>query len=43
VNPFPWILVFLNVCAAFTYSWQGNYRLTVYWLAAAVLTTTVTL
>jgi len=44
MNPkiFPTALIILDICAAMTYIPTGNWRMTVYWIAAAVLTTVVT-
>jgi hypothetical protein len=40
---FPTILIALDVCAACGYAgWAGDWRRCIYWLAAAVLTATVT-
>lgn len=39
---FPTILIILDVCAAITYIPSGNWRMVVYWGAAAILTTVVT-
>lgn len=39
---FPAILMVLDVCAALVYGAQGDVRRAIYWLAAAVLTATVT-
>ena len=39
---FPTILIALDVAAALTYAAGGDWRRAIYWLAAAVLTTTVT-
>jgi len=39
---FPSILIVLDLCAAFVYGLDGNWRLSIYWLAAAVLTVCVT-
>lgn len=39
---FPSILILLDFLAAAVYLWDGDYRRTVYWLAACVLTITVT-
>lgn len=39
---FPIILITLDVAAAGVYAFHGDWRHTVYWLAAATLTTTVT-
>lgn len=39
---FPTVLIVLDVCAAVVYTSHGDFRKTVYWIAAAVLTTTVT-
>jgi len=40
---FPLIMILLSVCAAILYAVAGDWRRTIYWLAAAVLTTTVTI
>jgi hypothetical protein len=44
LNPkiFPVALILLDIGAAVAYGCAGDYRRLVYWLAAAVLTTTVT-
>ena len=34
---FPSALIALDVCAAMPYAWQGNWRMMIYWLAAATL------
>ncbi len=39
---FPTILIVLDVAAAAVYGFDGDIRKTVYWIAAAVLTTAVT-
>lgn len=39
---FPSILIVLDVCAAARWGYDGDWRRAIYWLAAAVLTTTVT-
>ena len=39
---FPCVLIFLNVCAASVYLANADWRMALYWLAAAVLTTCVT-
>lgn len=39
---FPTILIVLDACAAIVCATQGDARRTVYWIAAAVLTATVT-
>lgn len=39
---FPTILILLDICASITYFGTRNWRMTIYWLAAAVLTTVVT-
>jgi hypothetical protein len=39
---FPTILIILDVCAAVIYLYDGDIRKTIYWIAAAVLTATVT-
>ena len=40
---FPLISIALNIGSAFTYLYHGDFNRSVYWFAAAVLTTTVTL
>ena len=40
---FPTVLIVLDICAAARYAFcEGEWRRVVYWLAAAVLTATVT-
>jgi len=39
---FPTVLIVLDVCAAVTYAFKGDIRHTIYWIAAATLTTCVT-
>jgi hypothetical protein len=39
---FPVILITLDVAAALVYCWHGDLKRTIYWLAAATLTATVT-
>ena len=39
---FPSILIVLDLCAAVVCATQGDARKTVYWIAAAILTITVT-
>jgi hypothetical protein len=39
---FPSVLIALDVCAAMPYAWHGNWRMMIYWLAAATLTACVT-
>lgn len=39
---FPTILIVLDVCAAVPYALKGDFRHTIYWLAAATLTACVT-
>lgn len=39
---FPTILIILDVCAALGYIHDGDWRKVTYWIAAAVLTYTVT-
>ncbi len=39
---FPTVLIVLDVCAALAYLPSGDYRKVIYWLAAAILTATVT-
>lgn len=39
---FPTVLIVLDCCAAIMYGVAGDWRRAIYWLAAAVLTTTVT-
>jgi len=38
---FPTILIILHVCAAVSHAPTGNWRMVVYWFAAATLTTVV--
>jgi len=44
MNPriFPTVLIVLDVAAAIVYAAHGDWRKAVYWLAAAILTVTVT-
>ena len=44
MNPkiFPSILMTLMVAAAIVYAFDGNWRQTIYWLAGAVITASVT-
>jgi hypothetical protein len=39
---FPTLLIILDLGAAGTYLWYTDWRRAIYWLAAAVLTATVT-
>ena len=39
---FAWILVALDVCAALGYALDRDWRMVIYWAAAAVLTASVT-
>lgn len=39
---FPSVLIALDVCAAMPYAWKGDFRMCIYWLAAATLTACVT-
>jgi len=39
---FPSVLIVLDLFACCRWAWDGDWRRAVYWLAAAVLTTTVT-
>lgn len=39
---FPCILIALDVCSASAYAFNHDWRHTLYWLAAATLTATVT-
>lgn len=39
---FPLVLILLDLAAAVVYLCYGNWRMFVYWVAAAVLTTVVT-
>jgi len=39
---FPTVLIILDICAAISYTYSGNWRRSVYWLAAPILTITVT-
>jgi hypothetical protein len=38
----PTLLIIIDVCAAIGYLPTGNWRMVVYWIAAATLTTMVT-
>jgi len=42
IKLFPTILIILDLLASGTYLVYGNWRMFLYWLAAAVLTTVVT-
>ena len=39
---FPTILILLDIAAAIVYAWHGDWRRMIYWLAAAVITGSVT-
>lgn len=39
---FPTVLIALDVCAALVYAARGNWRMSIYWVAAATLTACVT-
>ena len=39
---FPTVLIVLDVLAALPYAWHCNWRMAIYWLAAATLTACVT-
>lgn len=39
---FPTILIVLNLCASLVYGLKGDWRHTVYWISASVLTFCVT-
>lgn len=39
---FPSVLIALDVCAAIPYAVKANWRMAIYWLAAATLTSCVT-
>lgn len=39
---FPTILIILDLMAAGVYGYYGNIRMTIYWVAAAVITASVT-
>ena len=39
---FPTVLIVLDVCAAIPYAAKCNWRMAVYWMAAATLTACVT-
>ena len=40
---FPWTLIVLDGCASVAYAFQGDWRRSIYWLAAMVLTLCITL
>jgi hypothetical protein len=39
---FPCVLMVLDICAACVYCAGGDYKKTIYWIAAAILSATVT-
>ena len=39
---FPTVLMALDIAAALPYAWKADWRMMVYWLAAATLTACVT-
>ncbi|MBR4353789.1 MAG: hypothetical protein IKP97_00630 [Kiritimatiellae bacterium] len=39
---FPTVLIALDICAALPYAARANWRMMIYWLAAATLTACVT-
>lgn len=39
---FPTVLIALDVCAALVYAARENWRMSIYWVAAATLTACVT-
>ena len=39
---FPTILIVIDICASVPYILQGNWRMSIYWIAAACLTYVVT-
>lgn len=39
---FPVILIVLDILACIAYAFEGDWRRTIYWLAAAVLTVSIT-
>lgn len=39
---FPTILIILDLCAAGVYFHKGDYRMLIYWVAAATLTASIT-
>jgi hypothetical protein len=39
---FPSILILLDICASIGYIQSGDWRKVIYWIAAGILTTTVT-
>ena len=40
---FPWTLIVLDVLASIVYGFDGDWRRSVYWAAAAILTVCVTI
>jgi hypothetical protein len=44
MNPkvFPTIMIALSAASSIFYAFDGNWRMTLYWLSASVLTTVVT-
>ena len=41
-NLFPKIIIFLYFCSSIRYAWQGDYGRMTYWVAAALITISVT-
>lgn len=39
---FPTVMIILDICASIVYATKGDIRRAIYWIAAAILTTTVT-
>ncbi|MBQ0066826.1 MAG: hypothetical protein KBS60_01370 [Phascolarctobacterium sp.] len=44
INPkfFPTVMILLDLCSAVVWGYHGNIRQVIYWVAAAVLTASVT-
>jgi len=42
VKFFPTVLIVISAASSIPYAWNGNWRMTLYWLCAAILTTVVT-
>lgn len=39
---FPTVLIALDIAASMPYAWRADWRMTIYWIAAATLTACVT-
>ena len=41
-NLFPKVIIFLYACSSSRYAWQGDWGRATYWIAAALITISVT-